>query len=303
MQPKQFLFHAIRILAGLVFILSALFKFLSVDLFELYIFGQHIFNFNFSAVLARLIICTEFFIGVMLLTGLYFKIIYRITILLLIVFSVFLIFQIIQGNTSENCHCFGELIKLTPLESFVKNIVLILLLFCIRKYKQVDVRYGKNILLLLFILSFVIPVVISAPDFIFQFNREKPDFEKTSATIAANSELVDAGITSGKKMVCFFSLSCHYCEMASAKISIIAENHDLEDQTLYVFAGNQNELAGFTQNGGSAGFHSLFLDMRTFFSIAGPIVPSIFLLDNGKVYRQYNYRDIDENEISGFLAK
>lgn len=303
MQRKQILFHLIRIFAGTVFILSALFKFLSIDLFELYIFGQHIFNFNGSAIAARLIICTEFFIGIMLITGLYFKIIYRFTFLLLILFSVFLIVQIIKGKTDENCHCFGELIKLTPLESLFKNIALVVILFIIRKNENVSIAMEKYIALFIFLLSFTVPVILSAPDFIFQFDREKPDFKKTSALIKSNEQLINAGVTNGKKLVCFFSVTCPYCEMASTKISIIATNHHLEDQTIYVFAGDKEDLPAFLEKGGSANFNSFFLDIRTFFNIAGPIVPSVYLINDGTVIQQFNYRDIDENEIIRFLAK
>ena len=41
--------------------------------------------------------------------------------------------------------------------------------------------------------------------------------------------------------------------------------------------------------------------MKQFFSIAGPSVPSIYLLENGKVVKQYNYRSINEKEIQDFF--
>lgn len=303
MHRKKITFLLLRILTGAIFILSALFKFMDIDLFELYVFGQHLLNFNLSAIAARLIICTEFFIGIMLITGIYFRTVYRFTITLLAAFSLFLIIQIIQGNTGENCHCFGELVKLTPLESLIKNLVIGIILFFIRKNENTEFRLVRIVASSIFLISFTVPTIISAPDFLFSFNRDKPDFLKTSEAIRENEQLNDAGATSSKKLVCFFSVTCPYCEMASSKISIIVANHQLEEQTIYVFAGSPADLPAFLEKGGKTSFNHLFLDMHAFFNIAGPVVPSIFLVDNGKVVEQYNYRDINENELVAFLSK
>ena len=56
--------HILRILIGLVFITSAIFKLIGIDAFEVYMFSLQWFNLPVASVIARLIISVEFIIGI-----------------------------------------------------------------------------------------------------------------------------------------------------------------------------------------------------------------------------------------------
>jgi uncharacterized membrane protein YphA (DoxX/SURF4 family) len=81
--------HILRILIGLVFITSAIFKLIGIDAFEVYMFSLQLFNLPVASVIARLIISVEFIIGVFFITNIQFKLISKITFGLLISFCVF----------------------------------------------------------------------------------------------------------------------------------------------------------------------------------------------------------------------
>ena len=107
-----------RCLVGLVFLFSAYLKVIAINGFEIYVYTVNPFNLNFSFFFARLIIGVEFTIGILLLLGYRYKIIHTISIVLLSIFSIFLITQLVAGS-KENCFCFGDAISFTPLESLV----------------------------------------------------------------------------------------------------------------------------------------------------------------------------------------
>ncbi|MFI5171032.1 MAG: MauE/DoxX family redox-associated membrane protein [Chitinophagales bacterium] len=297
---KTLLFHAIRIFVGVVFILSAIFKLLDIDVFELYIFSLQVFTFNISSVFARLIIGIELIIGVLLITNIHFKKIWLATVLLLTVFSIFLVVQIIKGY-NENCHCFGEMLQLSPAESLIKNILLIGLLLIIKTKQEYTFKLASYVFLFVTTFSLVLPFVLSPPDFLIDYSQEGWDLNKVSTLIAENPTLDPLQPGSGKKMICMFSVTCQFCEKAAKKVSVMSNKYDLENNVIYIFTGDENNLGNFWEESDSQKFNYLFLPHKNFFRIAGPTVPSIYLSDNGKITRQFNYRSLDEKEIKTFF--
>ncbi len=127
-----------RILVGVLFIISGLIKLddpvgFSYKLGEY--FGETVLNLPFlvpiALPIAIFVVIFEVVLGFMLLVG--FKPKFTIwSLLLMIVFFTFLTFYSAYFNKVTDCGCFGDALKLTPWQSFTKDIVLlffILILF------------------------------------------------------------------------------------------------------------------------------------------------------------------------------
>jgi len=127
-----------RIFVGILFIISGLIKLndpvgFSYKLAEY--FSETVFNIPFlvpyTLALALFLVILEVVLGVMLLIG--YKTKFTIwSLLLLIVFFTFLTFYSAYFDVVKDCGCFGDALKLTPWESFTKDLVLlvfILILF------------------------------------------------------------------------------------------------------------------------------------------------------------------------------
>ena len=134
-----------RIFVGILFIISGLIKLNDPIGFAFKLeeyFSQPVLNLPFLEPLALAIavfmVILEVVLGVMLLVG--FK--RKLTIwslLLMIVFFTFLTFYSAYFNKVTDCGCFGDALKLTPWESFTKDVVLlffILILFLNQKLIQ-----------------------------------------------------------------------------------------------------------------------------------------------------------------------
>lgn len=132
-----------RFFVGILFIFSGLIKLndpvgFSFKLDEY--FSEAVFNMPllqpFSLTLAVVLVIVEVLLGVMLLLG-YKRKLTLWLLLLMIVFFTFLTFYSAYFNKVTDCGCFGDAIKLTPWESFSKDVVLlvlILVLFAGQKY-------------------------------------------------------------------------------------------------------------------------------------------------------------------------
>lgn len=142
---KKYLPWTLRVLLFALFMLSAIAKMFPLWSFEKQLVDLGIASWCASHYLARLIIGFELALGIAILQGNYLKkIIIPVTILLLVAFNIHLSIQMYQhGAMNGNCGCFGQLIPMTPLEAFVKNLITIGLLIYL--YTQVsDKEKGQN---------------------------------------------------------------------------------------------------------------------------------------------------------------
>lgn len=298
---NKYLLHGIRILIGAVFVASAVFKMMGIDTFEIYVFSLQWFGLPLSSILARLLISGEFILGCLLITNINFSVVKKITAAVCILFSVFLILQIIQGKT-ENCHCFGEIIQLSPIASLIKNGIILLLLFFIYKGVEFNIKYGASIKLFVVCFALIFPMAISPPDFMIKWQPVSEEvLQIADKRMKSDSTLMASGAGEGKKIICFLSVQCNYCVNAANKISIVAKNEKINDKVLFVFTGDINKLDEFWKKSNATHFNYVFMPMRPFFQIAGPSVPSIYLSENGNFVEQFNFRTINEKTISNFF--
>ncbi len=157
-----------RIFVGLLFIISGLIKLndpvgFSYKLAEY--FSEPVLNLPFLVPIALgiavAIVIFEAMLGVMLLLG--YKSNFTIwSLLLMIVFFTFLTFYSAFYNKVTDCGCFGDALKLTPWQSFTKDIVLlffIVILFYFRK--RVRPLFGKSLNQILVGISLALCVLMA----------------------------------------------------------------------------------------------------------------------------------------------
>ncbi len=151
-----------RIIVGVLFIISGLIKLNDPVGFSFKLkdyFAPEVLDLGFlvpyALLIAIFLVIIEVLLGVALLLG-YLKKFTLWSLLLMILFFTFLTFYSAYFNKVTDCGCFGDAIKLTPWESFSKDIVLlilILILFIGRKYIQPF--FSTNVRSILILASFV----------------------------------------------------------------------------------------------------------------------------------------------------
>ncbi|OYQ33124.1 DoxX family protein [Flavobacterium cyanobacteriorum] len=144
-----------RVLVGVLFIISGLIKLndpvgFSFKLQEY--FNAEVLNLEFlipyALAFAVFVVIFEVVLGIMLLVG-YKKKFTLWSLLLMIVFFTFLTFYSAYFNKVTDCGCFGDALKLTPWESFTKDVVLLVLILVIffnQKYvKRVFSKFAAGL--------------------------------------------------------------------------------------------------------------------------------------------------------------
>ena len=262
-------------LVGCVFIIAAILKLISIDEFEIYVYSFDILSFLLTTFVSRIIIVGEFILGLFLILKINYKFIWETSLIILILFTLFLIYAAIFREDS-NCHCFGELIELNPLESIVKNLILILLLLLSQQStvnsqqstvnsQQPTVNSQQStvnsqqptvnsqqptakVLVVLLTCSLLV-FIISPPDSIYKmiYSSEKEvssidlheSFDEVVKIDFKEDELIFDSIsdfnTKENQLIVIVSSGCKYCKLGMKKLSLMIKNDDISPDNIDVF--------------------------------------------------------------------
>ena len=131
---EEMILKIIQIILGLLFVISGWVK--AVDPMGVSLkIEEYLYSFNLEAlipmsdVFATMLCAAEIFIGIMLLCGIYKKIISILTLLFILGFTIVTFYLVLNpGEEIQECGCFGDAIHLTNNETFAKNIIFLILI-------------------------------------------------------------------------------------------------------------------------------------------------------------------------------
>ena len=295
---------ALKVLLGLVFVVSAVLKVLDMDRFELYIYSYHFFSLNAAFIVARLAIILELVLGIGLVSHTLHKLYWWGSMAMLVGYTLLLWYAMRLGRT-DSCHCFGEFLQLDPKQSLVKNGVLMVLLLSIYKMGSRKTPFRWLILCLAVMASTIGVFVASPPDNL----TTNSDPEQNLQMEWFNEMLDDApleslNLTEGKQVVCFFSTGCEYCQMAARKLSLMQQFYGFpKDQVTFLFMGDEEGVKRFYEQSESAPYRDvLYPDVTRLLKAVNGNLPVIVFLEDGEVVREYGFRNMDEAEIKAFMV-
>lgn len=189
---KKYLPLLLKIIISALFLLSAVAKMFPIWAFEKQLVDLGITDWCMAPYLSRLIIAFEGAIAIAVLQRNYLKsIVIPVTILLLVAFCIHLGIQMAEhGAMNGNCGCFGQLIPMTPLEAFIKNLLTIAMLVYLFKLEK-DKEPGQNKFIYLLFIYFVSAFLMF---FFFPFCPCKPE----TPVINSPLPLIDSATSSIK---------------------------------------------------------------------------------------------------------
>lgn len=294
----------LKVLLGLVFIVSAVLKLIDMDSFEIYIYSYHFFSLDVSFIVARLAIILELVLGIGLVSHTVHKMYWWGSMVMLGGYTLLLIYALTLGRT-DSCHCFGDFLQLDPKQSLIKNGLLMLLFLPIYRMESWKTPFRWLILCLTVMASTIAVFVISPPDNL----TSNADPEQNLQLELFNEMLDDApldalNLREGKQVICFFSTSCDYCQMAAHKLSLMQQFYDFPKENItYLFMGNEEGIAKFYEESGSAQYRDLLYPNvpRLLKAINGNF-PVVVLLEDGEIVHEYGFRNMNEAEIKAYMG-
>lgn len=276
-----------RVLAGLVFCVSAVAKLVAIDDFELYVYSYGWLPLGMSYVAARLCIGWELVLSALLLTGVWKRATRTLALLTLVAFSLFLCYALLVGR-NESCECMGRLVSLNPWESLLKNGVLIMIvLWGVRESVRVNVKGRRWRVVVAFVVGLVLmvmPFVVSVPDsWGFGPAREPFGEEALKEATATEGVLAKMGVGKERKLVAFVTPRCPYCKLARKKLDALSNRHHLpKGSIVYVEPGDVGD--------------------ELFVEITHGARPLMLLMEGQEVRATYHLRNVDEDEVADFIT-
>lgn len=266
---------SLQIVIGIVFLLSAYSKFIAPGIVEIILVDHGIVHTReLAAVLVRILIGFEFGIGLLFLQPYSIKkIAAPLAMLFLIGFTLYLVYTGFIQNDSQNCGCFGEMIKMSPLESIIKNIVLIAMLVFLYRLKP---NTPINSFLPFEIIIVTIVVVLIT----------LPVKDPSKFVFYKYTEFVGAGrvdLANGNKIIAVFNLECDHCQETSKEIAELQrENVNFPPVYVLFFKEAENTPQKFFEITNSQ-FPYAMISPQEFFDLIGQSPPRLYLLHNGQI--------------------
>lgn len=278
---KQIIFYSLSAILGILFLVSAIAKTLPITPFIETISSHLMLQYPYASALARFIIGLEAGLGILLIIGLYGKwrwVLYTIF-GMLAAFSAFIILLWIKEGNEADCGCMGEVVKLSPMWSLIKNIVMMAMaaaLLILDKRKESGARAY---------FAWIIPVVFICYPFIFARGELAVDLMyPTQMNDSIQAPPID--LREGKHIVAFMSFTCSHCKKAAKNFSQIYRQ-DPQLPLLLVFGGKpeeqQAQMEAFFEETEAQDIPRHFVPRSIFRELAGRGVPSIYLLDGKEI--------------------
>lgn len=304
---KDFKFYNIgMIVLGVFFIFSAITKMIpNVNYFDFTIESQLGVGATLSAILARVIIGVELFLGLSLL--LVYpgkkKWILSSSLLMLIVFSLHLIILFFKEGNDINCGCMGDFVEMSPLASLGKNVLLIALNLFLLMQRKEEKKFNIKLLYAMLILPIVLMFAI------FPMNKEH-EVKWEELLMPGTAWESNENLTEGKAMVAFLSLTCGHCVEAAKKLNTFKQEYP-EMPIYVVFQGlkdaekMQEYYDHFVSESGVLEMPKYFADSYDFVdflkSLGETGVPSIYWINDGKIFRKSNVQEASLKEFRQWI--
>lgn len=319
----KYITHLFRIIVGAIFMFSGYVKLVdpigSQFKFEEY-FSESVLNIEFlvpyALPLAILLIIAEIALGVFLLIG--FKPKFTIwSIFLLMLVFLFLTWYSAYYNKVTDCGCFGDAIKLSPWETFYKNVFTMpLILFLIWKIKDIKSIFSEKVTKIMafsavFVFFYItyyvlthLPIIDFRPYAIgksipegmkYKGDGELPkinDFMLESAETDLTEELL-----SKEKVMLIIVYNLDKADTNGFPvIKKVADKAIAKGYTVYGVSASFEDDLVIAQNKYNLPFDFLFCDETTIKTIIRAN-PGIMILDKGIVTQKYNWTDADEVKL------
>lgn len=283
----------LRVFIGIVFLFSAYSKFISPGLTEIILVDHGIvLTRETAAVIVRILIGFEFALGILLILPYSLKtIVIPTAILFLIFFTGYLAYTGFILKDVQNCGCFGEMIKMSPVESIMKNIVLIFLLILLFKFTNEKKKH------------YVAPMVVVlciASVFVFLPVNSQKEFKFANYTNFEGEGRVD--LSAGERLLVILNLECDHCQTLAKELSEIRnQNNKLPKLYVLLFKEGNVTVDSFkTITKFIFPYH--MIGMNEFLNLIGQSPPRIYWLKNRKVKEIWD-KDFQKKILQNFPNK
>ena len=310
--------RGIALLLGIVFLASGWLKGLdpfgtSLKVDEYVSLFQLSFLADAAMALAVLLCVLEMLVGLLLLFGLYKRLVACIACIAMLGFTIITAYLAFDPFSAiQECGCFGTAVKLTNIETFAKNVILFLLsviytyLLFVKSMPDKRVSFIKLFVLPLYLLLFTLAIplysMLYLPPFDFlSFNRGDDLLSNTKLSIFNTNfeEVTDSLLLHGDKPI-FAVLTQEVLSGSELdKLKPIFEMHKKGDIDCFIFTNKEEKIY--------SNVAQYYIDPITLKSMIRA-KSGILLIDKGQVLGKWNikysqFTDLNIADLDALIAK
>ncbi|MBA4406936.1 hypothetical protein C0389_06650 [bacterium] len=265
---------ALRIILGALFIVSAYSKFISLGLIEIILVDHGIVSTReTAAILVRILIGFEFALGILFFQPFSLKrFVIPVSSLFLAGFTIYLAYTGFILKDTQNCGCFGEMIEMSPVESILKNTVLLGLLVLL--FKLCDEK--KN--------YFVMPIITAiaiATVFIGVPLKSQKDIKFVQYTNFVGQGRID--LSQGDKLITIMNTECDHCQFLAKDLAGMKKKMEWFPEMYTLFFSEGNISVDSFKVITNYDLPYRVIEVKEFFSLIGQSPPRIYWLRDGVV--------------------
>lgn len=276
---------ALRIILGILFIVSAYSKIISPGLIEIILVDHGIAGTRESAAtLVRILIGFEFALGLLFFQPFSIKrLVIPTAFLFLAGFTIYLAYTGFILKDTQNCGCFGEMIKMSPIESIIKNIALMSLLVLLFKLSSERKKYYVPLLLIVAAIGLTFIIVPA---------RSQKDIKFANYTTFVGQGRVD--LSQGDKLIAIMNTDCDHCQQLAKELAALKKNKKSlpEIYTLFFIEGSISVDSFRAITKYDLPYRKI--EVKEFLNLIGQSPPRVYWLREGAVKEIWD-KDILEN--------
>jgi len=308
----------LTIATGATFLYSAYTKILPIQPFEYTMVEYMHLPWLLAAIAARFFVGLEAALGGLMVLHFFGsrKWVLKVSFLLLVIFSIYLIGLWATAGNDLNCGCFGDAIWMSPSTSLIKNAVLLAIIALIMRFHRgFSYKWVNVTALSLFIATIVLPFILFAiqagePSWL-RTGKYQMDFNPlyhpeadadTSAITVPYPATPALDLTKGKHIIAFLSPSCPHCRIAARKMHLMSKN-DPAIPFFIVFGGTRSSLTDFWKESEAQDIPYMRLAKDPFLTYTGGVFPHIIWINNGMVEAKSTYNTMNQDEIEKWLKQ
>ena len=269
-------------LLALLFLASAVGKTLDIEAFELILFQQSFIPWNFTELGARLLIIGELFLSFSLLKTIFThqKWILKTCLVILSLFSIYLIIEILMNGSSENCGCFGDLVDFNSWESLAKNALMIVVTGVgLKHINNIEEKPKKFIWIdFIFVAHLFLGIMLVYPIHNISFRNNQPSKEINLDALEDQFSPQEIALIKDNKVVIIASYNCKHCLDLTQKI-ITYKNKNLISDILLLGKGGEDKKKVFLEKSGYQG-PIIDIKAKAFVELTKGSVPQVYLNKN-----------------------
>lgn len=267
-----------RIIIGLVFIVAGAAKGMDLNFFY-YVLKTFPLGLSDPMLLwlARFFIALEIILGTALLFNIWPRLVLPATFAVMLVFLAVTTWNMI-GGLSEDCGCFGKLVRLNPAVEVIVELVLLFITIVAWKFSPPAGSAGR------FKTALIGASIVAGFGLPYLFPESRPKvFAKEGVGSYVGDlkpERLNADLAKGDYFLALIETDCEHCQAAMPKLNTLAKSH--ATPKLVAVCPNSPEELAFLKSKMPVDFPVGFVPVRKFL-LLNPEIPALLWVKEGVV--------------------